>query len=126
MTLTNFELAAVLKLGIDMLMADGRVDENEKKIIAVEMMKFGVTGEKLAHLGNLAQAMQPAEAIATVSTFDDEKKKHVAAFLAFIMISDGDIDDSEIALWRLISTLASLPTMTIKEGAEHWRKWLQK
>lgn len=120
MQLTNIELAAVLKLGLDMLMADDKVHKNEQIAISAEMIRFGVTPEKSKHLLNLAKAMDPVEAISTVKAFDNEEKKHVAAFLAVIMISDGEIADSEVALWKLISTLASLPTMTIQEGIDYW------
>lgn len=126
MELTNIELAAVLKLGMDMLMADGKVHENEQSTISVEMIRFGVSPEKFVHLSQLAQAMDSVEAIATVRTFDDEEKKHVTAFLAIIMISDGDIDDSEMKLWCLISKLASLPQMTVQEAIELWTNWAQQ
>lgn len=121
MQLTNIELAAVLKLGMDMLMVDGKIRDEEKAIIAIEIANFGVSPEKLEHLGNLAQAMDPVEAIATVKAFDDEEKKHVTAFLAVIMGSDGEIADSEMKLWCLVSKLASLPTMTVKEAIEYWQ-----
>ena len=120
MTLTNIELASVLKLGMDMLMADGKVHENEQSTISIEMMKFGVSPEKFAHLCKLAIAMDPVEAIATVRAFDDEEKKHITAFLAVVMAADGEIADSEMALWCLVSKLASLPKMTVQEALKYW------
>lgn len=121
MQLTNIELAAVLKLGSDMLMADGKIHENETAVLTIEVMKFGVTPEKLEHLLKLAKAMDPVEAIATVESFDNEEKKHVTSFLAAVMASDGEIADSELALWNLVSGLASLPTMTVQEGIDYWK-----
>lgn len=37
------------------------------------------------------------------------------------MAVDGEIADSEIELWRLISTFAELPTMSISEATDFWR-----
>lgn len=37
------------------------------------------------------------------------------------MLSDGDIDDSELKLWKLTCALANFPTMTIGEAIEFWR-----
>ena len=37
------------------------------------------------------------------------------------MASDGDIDDNELALWTLISTLCGLPTMTVMEAINNMK-----
>lgn len=50
----------------------------------------------------------------------DEKKKYATGFLAATMVADGNIDDSELALWKLVSTLASFPTMNIAEALSFW------
>ena len=103
-----------------MLLADGKVHENEKKVLALEMVKFGVDEAKFEHLWNKALSMDAADAIIFVSNMNDEEKKHVTAFLAAVMASDGNIDNTELALWKLISTLASLPIMTVQEAVKYW------
>lgn len=121
MVLSNNELAAVLKLGLDMLMADGKVHKNEKKIIATEMMRFGVDETKIEYLSNKAISMTAAVALTFISNMDEEEKKHVAAFLAAVMVADDDIDDKEKALWRFVTAQASLPEMTIQEAVDYWK-----
>ena len=69
----------------------------------------------------LADAMTPATMLATLSALDENQKKFVCGFLATIMISDCDVDDSEMKLWQLTSTLCGFPTMNIAEAAEFWR-----
>lgn len=52
---------------------------------------------------------------------NQEQKKYVTGYLATIMAADGEIADSEVTLWRLISTLANLPAMNIGEAITFWK-----
>jgi len=110
------ELAAIIKLALSMIMADGRVDEKEKASLALEMVRFGVKEEQLAGLVVVAQAMDATEAISIISQLSSDEKKYVAAFLGALMAVDGDIDDTEMKLWQLTSTLCNLPTMNVVEA----------
>lgn len=65
---------------------------------------------------NLADALDFGHAIAVISAMNQEQKKYVTGYLATIMAADGEIADSEVSLWRLISTLANLPAMNIGEA----------
>lgn len=47
---------------------------------------------------------------------ESRTEKYVTGYLATIMAADGEIADSEVSLWRLISTLANLPAMNIGEA----------
>lgn len=120
MTFNNLQLSAILKVGICMVNADGKVEQEEMKILAVGMAEFGVQEAQLKALMALADAMTPATMLATLSALNEDQKKFVCGFLATIMISDGDIDDSEVKLWQLTSSLAGFPTMSIAEAAEFW------
>lgn len=51
------ELAAIIKLALSMIMADGKVDEKEKASLALEMVRFGIKEEQLAGLVVVAQTM---------------------------------------------------------------------
>jgi hypothetical protein len=45
-----------------------------------------------------------------------EEKRYVTAFLGTLICVDGDIQDSEMKLWSLVSALCDLPTMNIMEA----------
>lgn len=120
MKYSAIELAAVIKLGKAMTLADGKVEKEEVTLQANETLSFGVDPDDLNKLFALADAMEPSTAIITVSMMDNERKKYVTGYLAAIMAADGDIDDSEVKLWRMISSLAALPTMSAQEAIEYW------
>lgn len=112
------ELAAIIKLALSMIMADGKVDEKEKASLALEMVRFGIKEEQLAGLVVVAQTMDAAEAISIISRLAQSEKKYVAAFLGALMAIDGDINDTEMKLWQLTSTLCNLPTMNITQALQ--------
>ena len=112
------ELAAIVKLALSMIMADGRVDEKEKVALTLEMVRLGVKQEQLVGLIAVAQAMDATEIIPIISNLASDEKKYVAAFLGTLMAVDGDIDDAEKKLWQLTSTLCNLPTMSIMQAVQ--------
>lgn len=105
MQFNNLQLSAVLKVGTCMVLADGKVEEQEKNVLALGMAEFGVAEDHLKLLMALADAMTPATMLSTLSALSDEQKKFVCGFLATIMVSDGDVDDSELnptlTLWNV-------------------------
>ena len=121
MQFTKLELAAMLKVGNAMMMADGRVDNQELKVIAMGMAEFGINESAFEELTSLADSMTPVGMIATLNALNDSQKRFVCGFLATIMISDGDIDDSEMKLWCMVSQLAGFPTMSIQEATTYWK-----
>lgn len=120
MQFNNLELSAVLKVGFCMANADGKMEQEEMKVLALGMAEFGVDEQHFQMLTTLANAMTPATMLATLAALNESQKKFVCGFLASIMISDGDIDDSEVKLWQLTSTLAGFPKMSIAEAATYW------
>lgn len=62
--------------------------------------------------------MNSSTALSIISTMKDEEKRYVTAYLGTMIAADRDINDKEVALWGLISTLCDLPTMTINEAIE--------
>ena len=121
MQFNNLELSAVLKVGFCMANADGKLEQDEMKVLAVGMAEFGVDEQHFQLLSTLADAMSPATMLATLAALNESQKKFVCGFLATIMISDGDIDDSEVKLWLLTFSLCGFPTMSIAEAADYWR-----
>lgn len=113
------ELQAILKMANAMVMADGRVDENEVRVMTTELLRFGVPIDHVEKLLQGANVMSNSDALAILVSLDDERKKYVSSYLGTIMVSDGDIDEKEMALWQLISTLCGFPTMSIKDAVNN-------
>ena len=120
MKYTGLELSAIVKLATAMILADGKIEESEQTALTMEMLKFGIKQDDLNSILATTQTLDYSYAITIVSAMDVEQKKYVTGFLAFIMASDGEIASSEIETWRLISTLAQLPTMTVLEALNFW------
>lgn len=120
MELNRLQLAAAVKAGKAMAAADGKIDPEELKVIALGLQEFGIVGDETKLILSLADAMEPATMLATLAAMNEDQKKFVCGYLSTIMICDGDIDDAEMKLWQLTSTLARFPTMTIAEANEFW------
>ena len=121
MEYTGKQLSALVNLGMAMAAADGRIADEEKAAIGLELVKFGVTADDVTNLILAAQLMSPADALITISAMNNEQKKYATGYLAVIMVADGEIADSEIKLWKLICALGSFPTMTIEEALNFWK-----
>lgn len=119
MQFTGQELAAVMKLGIAMISADGRTDEREMEVVRNELSRFGASVGQMLSLTREAQQMKSETAISIISDFDPERKKYVASYLAVIMIADGEIDDKELALWQMATLLCGLPEMDINQAVDN-------
>lgn len=121
MQLNRLQLAAAVKAGKAMAAADGILDPEELEVLAIGLREFGIHGAEAGLIESLADAMEPANMLSVLSSMNEDQKKFVCGYLSTIMVCDGDIDDSEMKLWQLISTLAGFPTMTIAEANEYWR-----
>ena len=120
MQFSALQFTAVLKAAKAMVLADGKVDKKEMEVVSMYALEFGVTVEQLPVLLKAADTMEPALMCTLLASLDDDHKKFVCGYLATIMVADGDIDDTEVALWQLISTLCKFPTMTIEEAGKFW------
>lgn len=116
MRLTDNELAAIIHLAKAMAAADGKVESIELLVIARELSRFGVDSSKSNTLLTRSDTMEFSSAIATVSNMSVDNKRYVTAYLGTLMCVDGNVSDSEKALWSLVSLLCGLPTMSIKEA----------
>lgn len=121
MNFNGIQMAAIIKAAKAMIAADGHMDENETHLLSSELINFGVNPQELPQLLQLGDVMEPATMLATLAAMNDSQKKYVSGFLATIMVSDGEIDDAELKLWKLTSTLMGCPTMTLQEAIEYWR-----
>ena len=119
MQFTGEELAAVMKLGIAMISADGRTDEREMEVVKNELTRFGASVGQMLSLTREAQQMKSETAISIISGFDYERKKYVASYLAVIMIADDEVDDKELALWQMATLLCGLPEMDVRQAVNN-------
>lgn len=116
MEFTKLEMSAIVKLAKVMVMADGRVDEKEMKLMTNELLRFGVPINDVSSLLDLGDNMEYSDAIKIISAMSDYEKKYVTAYLGVMIAIDGDIDESETKMWSLISVLCELPTMSINDA----------
>lgn len=116
----GIELSAIVKLANAMVMADGKVANEEIAAMSIELAKFGVDENAAKSIIGAADAMEYGHAVAVVAAMNLEQKKYVTGYLAFIMAADGEIATSEVSMWQLLSTLAQLPTMTVAEALLFW------
>jgi hypothetical protein len=117
MTFTGIEMAAITKLALAMAAADDRVEKSELAYIALELARFGVKDADPILKG--ADEMDPTIALSIVANMTPKEKKYVAAYLGTLMAVNGDIDEKELSLWRLTSSLCGLPTMNITEAINY-------
>lgn len=123
MTFSGKEMTAVLKAAKLIAVADGKVAEEERNAIFADLKSFGFAPNSLEStvLEGLADNMEFAEAIVILANMNVEQKKYVCGYMAAVMISDGQIDEKEMAIWRLVSLLTKFPTMTIEEAKVYWQ-----
>lgn len=118
MFFTNQELAAILRLAHAMANADNKITSEETLVIVNEMSRFGIDQNKGRLIGEMGANMSYAECCQVVSKMTAEEKRYVTAFLGTLICVDGDIKDSEMKLWSLMSALCDLPTMNIMEAVQ--------
>ena len=119
MKFSGEELAAVMKLGMAMVAADGRSDKAEFEVVTKELTRFGASLVQILALAEKSKQMEFEKAIELVSHFDYERKKYVASYLAVIMIADGEIDEKEVALWQLVTMVCDLPEMDVEQAVDN-------
>lgn len=117
MTLSGKQMTALVKLMKLIMSADGVIEESEIKYLALELNRFNVPASHLEGILKLSDEMEFSEAIAIISGLDSTHKNYVTAALGAMIAADGDVDDSEIKIWSLISALCDLPTMNVRQAA---------
>lgn len=121
MTFSGQELTAIIKMAKSMVLADGKIEPSEIAVMTREFMCFGVLQDQVDLLLKASDNIEASQAVTLIARMDEERKKYVASYLGVIMASDGDIDDNELALWTLISTLCGLPTMTVMDAINNMK-----
>lgn len=121
MTFNELQMIAIAKLAKAMIAADGKVEKAELSAMALEFTRFGVSPDALDRILSNADSMESGTAISIISLMNEAQKKYVTGYLAFIMAADGEVADTEVSMWSLISKLANLPTMTIGQAFAFWK-----
>ena len=101
--------------------AYGKIEPSELSVMAVELARFGVPENQLKTLLKASDNMETSQALVLINEMDEERKKYVASYLGVIMVSDGDVNEQELILWNLVSTLCSLPEMNITEAINNMK-----
>ena len=117
------EKCAVYKVAKMMAEADGVVLHEEIQSIEEEMPRFGVCKEEYQTLVVDGEKTSSIEALVTIHSMDDKKKKLVSSFLGYILSVDQDIDDTELALWTFIVKVCNLPKMNVRQAVEIYRNF---
>ena len=121
MTFNGKELIAIIKMAKAMVKADGKIEPSELSVMAVELARFGVPENQLKTLLKASDNMETSQALVLINEMDEERKKYVASYLGVIMVSDGAVNEQELILWNLVSTLCSLPEMNITEAINNMK-----
>ena len=116
-TFSKDEIVAVYKAAYLMVVVDGKVLSQEIKMVNDAMHKFGVMDIcKLEEIKALAEKTTIEECYGQLAFLDNEQKRFVSAMLGAISSSDGDIDDTELELWREICSNSDLPKMNNRQA----------
>lgn len=120
MKFTKNEVIALAHMWLIMALADGRIAEEEKTSLAVELFKLGVQGNEAESILESSKNIDHSLAVSFLSNMTTEKKKEACAFLGTVIASDGDIDQTEVKVWSAISLLCGFPSMSIDEAVKYW------
>lgn len=121
MRFTGKQLTAMMKVAFVIAKSDDDFAEKEMDIIIREMATFGLSQQEARALVDLTEEMDASELFSILTTMTKEQQKYVCAFMAVVMIADGEIKNSEIDVWQKICTLCSFPSMSMKEALEFWK-----
>ena len=111
------EIVAVYKAAYMMVEADGKVMSEEIDTVDYAMHKLDIMDlSVLEELKMLSEDISEEECFGQLAFLDKEQKEFVSAMLGAISSSDGDIDDSELNLWRKICSNSDLPKMNNRQA----------
>lgn len=116
MQFNRLQFVALIKVGKMMSLADGIVQHSEVKTMCDVVTSFGVSSSDFESMLSSADDMEPAIAISVIAAMNDSQKRYICAFLGTIIAIDGDVDETEMALWGLLTTLCNLPKMSILQA----------
>ena len=119
LTFNQREMTAIIKVALAMSVADGTCENNESSFMAQEAHRFNITGDDLNMLLEGCKNMDGQTAVAELATMTDAQKRYVTAYLGTLMAVDGEISEKELSLWRLMTELCKLPSMSISDAINY-------
>ncbi len=114
------EKAAIAHVAVAMQGVDGDTNASEYIFNALVMSKFDITNTHLC----AATDMSLLDAMAVLKMMSEEKKRCVSAMLGSLIVVDGKIDDKEVSLWRLLSTICFFPPMSLQDAQRIIQEYL--
>lgn len=122
MKFTKMQLAAIWHYGKLMILADGNVDEWEKKHMSITFGKLAVVNNvTIDEITSIEENMEAEDASSIVALFTKEQKLYFLAFMGVLMAIDENIDPKEERLFSALASLYGYPNVTIKECFEVWK-----
>jgi hypothetical protein len=110
------EMTAIIALAKAMALADGTINEDEIAMMTKEALRFGIPLDDLMNLLNDSCSIELEDTLSIIAEMNDAQKYYVSACLGMMMAVEGDIDDSEMALWNFVSLICKLPKMDVIEA----------
>lgn len=118
MEFSKIEKISILNLAVTMAYIDGKMTESEQNALFIPTKTFGDTEADFKALMVEAQKIKATNSVAVVAQMNDEKKMYAAAYLGTIVAADDHVDNAELKLWKLITNICELPTMTATAATE--------
>lgn len=117
---TDVQLSAMTALAIYASAADGHIDECEKNVILGHLAVFVPDETKRAKLIDAALYLTLSynDAVAIVRTMSMSQKRHFCAFIALIILVDGNITNRELEFWTILTEHADLPLMSLEQAVK--------
>lgn len=116
MILSEKDLKCIYTMGSLVSAADGKIDPKEVRLMYDELLKFGYSSSEAKSFWMKANEISGTDALAWIAQMGDTQKRYVASYLCAICVSDGHIDDDEVAMVRFISEVCELPAVIPSEA----------
>lgn len=113
---TDKEKSAIVDVAVSMEAADGKEDLRESLINIKIFQYLNISSDAVEN----AKSLSLLDSMAIIKNMTQDEKKFVCSCLAAIMCADKEIDEKEMTLWKLISTICEFPTMHIKEALKYF------
>ena len=120
MLFTDTEKTALLKVATDMMTIDGILHDKELDLYSLQFARLGCTPNEVWNMLEASKVMDENDILIILSSMSVNKKKYASGFLSTLMKIDGDIDESEMRLWKEINEKCGFPLMTFSEATEFW------
>ena len=120
MYFTSKEKQAIVKVAAEMQIADGNANQREITLNIAVFKEIQVEPSEL----DAGLELPFMEAVNIISNMTNIEKDFVSAFLGSIIIADGEINEKEIALWRMLTSLCGFPIMSLSDAKNKLKEHL--